>query len=250
MGTGAPPAEPQDQYRRRTHAHAVAAGAPGTGFQHHVYSRPRTGQSQAVTAGGTPAQPCTFRLRRTRRTAQKSQPPTARTQPRTHGTQFHHPQRRHEVAHVLLFPTRPAVHDAGLSRRRRRDEIPPVPQRRERAARPETGVGLAWRANCRRVPGPAGGKLPRRVAQEPRFHDRGGFSVTMTAKPPRSPGRRLGGPSAWPLSARTEQPAGSSRGCPCGDARRGVKVAWVRPGWAGSLPRGGWDRWWAGRRFG
>src|SRR6266516_5290168 len=45
---------------------------------------------------------------------------------------------------------------------------------------------LAWRANCLGAPGPAGGKLPRHAAREPRFHDRGGFPVIVTGRSPRS----------------------------------------------------------------
>src|SRR6266542_4882676 len=45
-----------------------------------------------------------------------------------------------------------------------------------------TGVGLAWRARCRGVAGPAGGKTARHAARGPRFRDRGGLPVTMTGR--------------------------------------------------------------------
>ncbi len=73
-----------------------------------------------------------------------------------------------------LFPTRPAIHGADLNWRRRCDDLLPVPRRRERAARPGTGVPLAWRANRRGVPGSAGGTAPH-AAQGPR-----GFMIAVT----------------------------------------------------------------------
>src|SRR6266571_5385034 len=67
-----------------------------------------------------------------------------------------------------------------------------------------TGVGLAWRARCRGVAGPAGGKTARHAARGPRFRDRGGLSVPrwkvtaiMKGGWAATPAERLRGTPQW-----------------------------------------------------
>ena len=103
-----------------------------------------------------------------------------------------------------------AVHGDCLSWRRRCDDFLPVPQRRERAARPETGVSVACRARCRGVADAAGGKTARHAARGPRFRDRGGLSVTMTAlESHRDHERRLGDRRHGPSANESDMPTGS-----------------------------------------